>query len=588
MLLAARGSLAVLFACTTALTAANAQTQIPLNSLEVRVDNFDYPGPQPGRWLNYRILGFRQPDNAGGAGVKPRMYLLPNLFVREDGVTFISEQGLPFTPTNCQDQPARSIVVRVNASATLPNAVQQVAVGAATRNTNAEAFIPPWPVQPNGFPAMWQPATAFPLIVQNIQQLHWGYSQQVQAQQGYVTRYHEFDTSFATLNELYLDLDVDGEIISRVKFDGSLVSSGGAPLQISVVQPDVYLCNRILSGNYGLKARYRFNDTGSATINARYNWQQSIRQFISETQRASSSSKSSGWRVLGFGNRRSRVKSSLDTNLDASGTNETLANTTIVTFDATDSMVDRFENAFLPALSKAQVISNHLNAAAAAEREGKPDLATIHRNYAAALTDGSEDLEVDAVGAAAALNEGDYATFLAKGVRMSSSSTSRTDNFRRVISTNFSEEVIREWNESRSVTKQREATTPVAILVGASMRPHVGIFSGSTFQFQFLQGGYQPQWVNRSGLLVGGLLPGGPLAAAGVEPGMVIVSINGINVTTLTDVGMALENMTPGSYIPVQTLQYAGAWVPPYPPQPGAYRTHNVQVGSRPAREEQQ
>lgn len=582
MSLAGRNVATLTVACTLVVTPAGAQ--IPLNSQHLSVQNYEYPAHTPGDWQDYEVYGFYQPVNAGSATVKPRLYLLPSLTVRAGAVSFSDANGMPLTPTNCASQPVGSVTIRVAVNAALPNQMQQVAVGAGLMGVGAERFRAPWELQPNGLPVMWAPMMGLPPVVHAVQQVYGQYSQELQRQSEYMTRYQAYNVSTAALNELNLDLVVDGEVVATTRFSGTTVTGSTSTLNLGLRSPSVFDCNRILSGNYSIIARYRFMDTGSATVNARYDWRKAISQFISETQRASTSSRNSGWRVLGFGSRKSRVKRSLDSSTNVQGSAGTIENTTIVAFDATDDMVRRFESSFFPELSKQNVITEHMAAANAARSDGKPDLAAAHERYAAALTNGAEQLEVDAVGAAAALNEGDYATFLAKGVRMSNSSDTRTDNFRRVISVNVSEVVQREWNDVRVVTKERETSAPVRILSAGQTEATLGGFAGAPFQFGFLQNSWNPTWQQRTGLLVGGIAPTGSLAAAGIQPGMIIMSVNGTDVSSFSDVTQAMDGVSPGEYIPVRTLWNTGAWAPPYPPQLGTTQTHNVRVGSRPAR----
>jgi hypothetical protein len=247
--------------------------------------------------------------------------------------------------------------------------------------------------------------------------------------------------------------------------------------------------------------------------------------------------------------------------------------------DANEDMIREFESVFFPELLKNEVIANHLAAADEADAN-KPALAKAHRDYAAALTNGSEDLETDAVGAAAALNEQDYATFIAKGVRFSNNSDSRTDNFRRTVKVDFSSADQKIWSQARSVTRQRQTSSPVALATKQRFGPALGVYSGAQISYNSLQPIYG--WVSRTGLLVGGLHPAGALAAAGVMPGMILMRVDGQQVQSMADIGRALEYLEPGQTIPVEVLENTGGWINPMTPVWGTNKYYTVTVGSYP------
>jgi hypothetical protein len=407
---------------------------IPLNSLRFEVVNYLYL-EAPGRYTSYSVLGFRQPVTAGGAGIKPKMKLLPELTVPLSGVTYASSTGMDINPTDCAQQRVRTIRITVRASSRVPTESQKIAVGAATRNIKVEREMTPWAVNAMGQPVMWM-ATPYPL---EVARLHSEYSAEIAKRQDWANEYGKYDASMATLDNLHLDLQIDGDVVSTARFPGSLVGTSGSSMTMTLRDPDAYTCNRIVNGAYDVIARYRFNDSGSAQINARFEVRKALKTFVRETQTATARSKSAGWKVLGIGSRRSNIKSSLESSMVVQGETGTLEKTTIVMSDANDEMIQQFESVFFPRLSKADAIINHL-AAAEANSTNNPELAKAHRAYANALTTGREDLETDAVGAAAALNEKDYATFIAKGIRFSDNNDSRTESFRRTLDVDVSDD----------------------------------------------------------------------------------------------------------------------------------------------------
>lgn len=568
-------------ACSVAISS-SAVAQVPPNSLERRVQGF-YEQVTPTRMSEYSIVGFAQPLNAGSASVPPRMYMMPAFTIAPDGVRFINNLGNAFTPSDCSTQPAQTIVFTVQVRAALPNQAQKVAVGAALSGENAEYFYPDWPVDGMGNPAMWGPGATMPGVLDAVRSLRQGqYQGLLDKQKLWRETYDKYNVSFATLNGLTLDLYVDGDRVALSEYAGSSVSNNGS-LRLTYKLPNTYNCNLIRGGNYEIRARYAFNDTLNRTVNARFNSRQSVETFLRETQTATAKSRNSGWRVLGIGSRKSRMKSSLDQTLQLNEQRENIEGTTIVSFDADESMIADFETLFFPTLSKQRAIENHREAAVAAEANGNAALAEAHRKYADALTNGSEDLETDAIGAAAALNEGDYATFMAKGVRFSQNNDSRTDTFRRTVDFSVVSDEMRTWDQSKTVTVQREAVTAVRVLGQEINEPTLSGYAAGPWSFQFVQSEYPVNVVQRTGLLLGGVLPNTPLVQAGLQPGMIITKADGVEIQSKADLDEVIANRSPGDRIEFRTLQFTGA-LPPYSPMPvrGREGSHWVTIGSKP------
>ena len=550
-----------------------ADGRVPLNSLSLEVNNYIH-STGGGKFEPYSVLGFRQPVTAGGAGVKPKMRLVPELRVPSNGVRYVSTSGMNITPTDCTQQPVRTIDLTVRIENKLPTESQKNAVGAATLGIRVERELIAWPTTPMG-PVKW-PGTPDPMAIDAIYNL---YTAELTRRQDWSKEYDKYDVSMVVLEDLALDLSVDGAVISTTRYPGSMAATSGSTLRLTLRNPDAYTCNRILNGAYEVIARYRFNDTGSAQINAKFEVRSSLTNFIKETQTATARSKTSGWKILGIGSRRSKMKSSLESTMTVENNSETIERTTIVMSDANKELIERFESVFFPRLSKQEAIDNHLKAAAEAEASNRPDLAKAHLAYVAALTNGREDLETDAIGAAAALNDGDYATFVAKGVRFSDNDDSRTDSFRRTLDVSVNDDVIREWSQSQSVTKVREASTPILKSNDLRSTPYFGL-TGAPIQYRFLTefNGWEP----RESLLVGAIDPTGPLATAGLLPGMIIHRVGSTRVSTLTDVEDALKFARPGQTVSVEILERTGFFLNNFNYQTGKMIFRNVTVGSMP------
>jgi hypothetical protein len=574
--------LAIAVACFGLTDSPSAMAQnVDVNSLERRVEGFVYPDSL-GNYVEYRIAGFAQPENAGGLGVRPRMFLMPQLRIPIDGVRFADEAGLDFVPTNCATRPARTVTLSVATNAALPNEIQRVAIGSALAGKNPQFYFARWPTNGlTGQPIMWSGAAMAPDVAMAIISVYQEYKIVENAQNSALALYDKYDVSYATLQQFSLDLNVGGETVATNSFKGSLI--GGAPIKLTLQRPDTFTCNQVARGNYEVVARFAFNDTKSATINARFDARASLHSFIEETQKATTSQRNSGWKILGIGSRRSKMKASLDQTLRSETDIGQMENTKIVMVDADESMIRKFENAFFPSLSRDEAIANHLAAATEADSSNNPQLANVHRGYAAALTDGREDLETDAVGAAAALAKRDYASFIAKGVRFSESNTSRTNNFRRTIDTAVDTELTREWDQVMTITRLRESSMPVTIASQVLLKPTLGPLSGGTYSVPWFNNYEYPS--ARTGFLVGMIAPNGPLAAAGIEPGMLIFRIAGQQVKSMADVLSVVASLTPGEQISVVRFNTSGGVFPSAigpQVQNGTTETITVTVGRRP------
>jgi len=566
-----------------------APCQVPINSVKVAVVGYTYPS-NSGEIIAYDVVGFKQPQGATGSGEKPRVFLLPTLRVPRSGVRFANSHGLTYSPTDCVAEPAGAITIELRASGSLPNDRQRPAIGAALAGDHKAQWLPIWPKDFLGKPEMWDRVSALPFAAAVIKPMFDSYEEAIKQQNEYIAAYKSFDISLATLNELSVELRVDNVVVARDLFNGSLVTAGAAPMLLGIKSPDPFICNRILQGEFQITARYRFNDTSSSKIKARFDSKQTLRKFIRETQVAVTSSKSSGWKVFGIGKRRSRLKTSMETSMESETDVGSIQDTTIVMYDPDDKMIEQFESVFFPALSKQQAIDNHTEAANAALAAGNPSLAKVHLDYAAALASGGEKLETDAIAAAAALSEGNYADFVARGVRATESDDSRTDNFRRTMEVGVTVQEAKIWDQAKTVTKQRESITTVNI-GDRKVRADLGFYSSLPVTYTEVQKGC----INcqhgklRAGLMLGAINPSGPLRRAGILPGQIIIGVNGSEVKSLSELTAAVKDLKPGSIVSVET-----AWGFVNNP-PGSTviiidggtldnstRTYNVEVGSEP------
>lgn len=383
---------------------------------------------------------------------------------------------------------------------------------------------------------------------QAIEQDYAAYEMAVMQQQALAQKYANYQIRNATLQDLEVKLLIGGEEVASRTYGGTTTNLG----TIALVAPTEFQKNLILAGDYELLVTSRFRDIKTSSISARFDAVQAVSSFIEETQQAITKSKASGFQVFGFGSRRTKMKTSINQTLKTNDQVDIMQNTSIVMYDATESMIEEFESKFFPQLSKQEVIDRHLAAAAEAASLGKHDLAAVHRGYAEAIMADNQMQETDNVAAAAALNAGDYAGFLAHGVRSINSSDTRANNFRRVETR---EAVIRQstnWDQTRMVTVMREMSVPVLQTDDSRQLPRIGL-CGQRFQVPYTYFRDNRPWAPipqpAEGLMVTCVEDSSPAISAGLLPGMIVRAVGNQNVSSLADFNEALEAYEPGETI---------------------------------------
>ena len=526
--------------------------QVEPNSDFYTVREFYYQNTD-GEWVEYRGAGFAGPKVEG---VTPSLWVLPRMWVDRAAIRFVDANGEPFTPTSSTAVRVYSVNVPVAYDAKLPGRPQQAAIGAALKGEGINYFEQRPQLDNLGNPPMLPAATQDFQVRQLIMQ---SYQQRIpyfDALDRAVANYGSYSARAAALNEVKVALLIDGVEVASREYKGTQINYGGTLPAVPLVSPSIYQVNKIRNGDFELLVSFRFRDAKWAFVDGRFDAKLVIDQFIEETQTATTASSSSGWQVLGFGSRRKRLKQSLSQNFSYRDKVDRIENTRLVTFDATDDMVARFETAFFPEVAKQKVIESHLAAAGQADNEGRADLAKLHRDYVTAIQNDDPSLEVDINKAAAALSAGDYAGFIAHGVRFSNNDQTRTNNFRRVITRQVEIDEKREWLDYRQTSVQRETSIPLPIESSAEARGSLGLCDGQVGPFRIVRPFGQFQDV--SALLVTCIQTGSPMARANVLPGTVIISINGHLPTSFQDLDQLLDSTRPGDEMHIRYVNGFG------------------------------
>ncbi len=547
-------------------TASPGFTQAPLiqpNSKFIIVPPYQYPDGN-GNWSEYRAIGYAQPPIAGEV---LKLFLLPHLRVTDGDVKFFDSDGNNFDPLAFPAKAAVSVTVRARQSVGMPSEQQQPAIGAALTGEKAQRYLAPWPkVFPFGPPVMYNGFGFNADVSASITNAYTAYDAEVAKLDTYRATYKSYAPQSADLNELRIALLIDGEEVAVRLLSKSVLISGNILPGVTLQKPTGYQKTKIANGDYELTVGYRFTDAKTSSIQARFDAAQAAKLFLEETQNAVTKNKSTGWQVFGIGSRRSKIKSSLEQSMKAADETTKMEGTRIVMNDADDEMVQRFENAFFPEISRQDVIANHLAAAEKAQAAGDFQLAAVHRDYAAAMQADNKLQEVDAVGAAASLTAGDYAGFIAKGVRFSQNNNVATNNFRRTVDLSVSSTLVQEWNEVKTVSAQRETTAAVLPEKRGRFGPSLGVFGADSRNYSFVTfdqySGFQLQ--NRSSLLLTGLIAGGAFANSGLLPGMLIKSIDGQSPKTIAELTDVARQLQPGELVEVIAIESFGSMPTPF------------------------
>lgn len=504
----------------------------------------------------YRAHGFYEP---GGPSVTPRLTMLPLMRLNMSSAKFFDENGTAFDPRLYPNRKAGLISVSARYSTGMPTKPQLAGIGATLSGISLPNFI--LDTSKSGTqPLIYPPASTQPPLVQAI---YAGYSQADDAsaaQRTLAAQWGSYVPNLVPLNELALSLVVGGTTLASQSYSGSTVVMNGWLPQLYIYEPSQSIKNLIANGDYEMAVSYRFVDSSTSFIDARIDAKQVINTYLKETREAITRNKSSGFAVFGLGYRRSKLKTSISQSMDSNLTNSSVASTRIVMNDADDSMIEQFEEAFFPEAQVSEVISNHFAAAEEAGKQGNTQLQQAHLEYAKSLQQQDKLKEVDAVAAAAALAAGNYAMFVAQGVRAQISNDSNEQKFRRVITNSADIEKRVEWSMVKRYSVQRQINTILRPESPAKQTAAWGICGGVMMDYtvpgqpSYTPFGIQPTSLPKQGLLVTCTYQGAAAHSAGLTAGMLIDRIGGQPITKIQDYYDALAYSEPGQDIDIRVL----------------------------------
>lgn len=524
--------------------------QILHNSKRFQVDEYYTIGPT-GQYELYKTHGFVENVSGNQSG---RIFIMPLLEVDTKNIKYFDSEGYKVSSYN---NDIYSIAIPIKINAKLPGTAEIPAIGyALEKGTSVLGYYRPPLKNDFGQPLIHPNAMAFAVQINTQTQK---YDELIKKQNDIIEKYQNYKPELISLSELEIKVKVGSEIVYNESYYGTYITTSGELESIAINNPTNYIKNRVASGDFAVYVSYKFRDTKSSFIDAKFDAQAIVNQFMDEAQQSMVSQKSSGWSFLGFGSRRKSIKSSFNHTLQNSYSGNTSSSTSIEMFDADEKMIEQFENAFFPTLSKSQAIENHLNAAKVAEQQGNTQLQKIHENYVLSLQNNDPDLEVDIAKAVAALGKKDYVGFIAHGVRWGDYKASGNSDFRRVINDNYEFTQHKDWNQTKRISIQHSITEKVNSEQTVSYKGGIGLIDGIPHQFygNVNEFGFVSQKLFR-GIILGPIIAGSPLHKNNIIPGIFLISINGNDVYDAESLTKSLRNIEPNEQITLTFIESNG------------------------------
>lgn len=511
----------------------------------------------------YQGSGFFAPKRGD---LPARVFMLPGIAVDLQSVEAISKKGRKIQLEEDMTEDLTSLRIPVRYRDPLPAEEVGAAIAAAIAGQPLIALQPRPVLEPNGFPAIFPPAQTNPQITNGIIQATNIYRGELQAQQKWIDEWKTTRAEKATINSLKVSLIIDGDEVSTSEISGALVSSGGRLTWLTIKAPDQAQINRIREGTFEIKSSYKFRDASVQSIEASYDFRKFMSSFLEETRTAVTNSRTSGWKIFGIGSRKTSVRRFINEESRNNTQVDVKTKTAIEIEDADDNFVAQFESQFFPELSKERTIDSHLAAAQKAESEGNKDLAKVHLDYVTALRADNKDSEIDAVKAAAALSSGNYAMFVAEGVRFRNDKDTLADSFHQIITATVSQGASVEWASRKTRSTQRSVTSITEADRQAEPGAWLGLISAADYNIQ-------TQFGPRAYLVPTCIAEGGPLHRAGILPGVLISAFDGNSVTNADQLKSFLDDRSPGDQISLSIMD---------PQNPNAEIQREVRLGTAP------
>ncbi|WP_143295497.1 hypothetical protein [Burkholderia pseudomallei] len=457
----------------------------------------------------YGYQAFYEPTGNGVAG--QRIFLLPAISFDDNSVAAEDSSGQPLDPSS-PTQADTLVRVHLNYRQLPPARSEKTGIVAAILGTPLQVY------QPVARPPFGLPLP--PQVQQRVVQDVSGYNASLQAQVAAENAANGYAINLVSPQDLTIQLMINDDVVVERRFPGNLLGNGQLPPLSLDGRAPIDVRQRIRNGDLSdVLVRFQFQDSSLGSVQATFDSQQIINNFVHEFQQQVSSASSMGFDFFIFSHRDTIVRQSLTSQLQQNLTNVQNSKFAILMDNATEDQISLFEHNFFPDTTANQAITDHLKAAADARTRGDQALAKAHEDYAKFLQTGDKQTGINAVAAAAALASGDVLDFLASGVRFSSSNVGGNVTYNRVVQTSAEIDQHRRWSDVRRIDAVRSVVL-VPQRAHVPDRTYAGV-CGSVFNVQFPMPGIPGQ-----GILVTCVANSSPVDTAGIVPGDIIGAIN--------------------------------------------------------------
>lgn len=401
----------------------------------------------------YNVSGFFQKSSAGHV---QQIFLLPRIsfnqlkFLDNNGKSYSESED--FNPDNI-----KKVQISLNYNGNTPTKAQSISILKSVTHNSTDTMpdsIQVLNVNANdNIVVASLPPNQKNQLIDVINQ----YQTNITNNNNLANTWNNYSPNTVAMNDLSINILVDGEVVGSTKIKNTVVSNGVLPnIYINNMTP--YIVNRLKEKDYQLSLTYNFKDSKLSSIHGSVSNERLISKIVSESRKTTTSTSSSGFQFLGFGSRKQSMRESVKEQFDEQFSNKSFANTTVTMEDPDDNLTTYFESIFFPKITEHEVITNHLAAAEKAAAEGKKDLEKAHRKYADYLSKQNPDLTVDTGAAIASLSEGDYVGFIAQGFKAGSVKGYSSSDYVRVL--NFNSYEIKQQNVdlNKNVSVNRSVT----------------------------------------------------------------------------------------------------------------------------------
>ena len=508
----------------------------------------DFLYPEQLNIKSFNVSGFYTPKVGNN---KAQISVLPHVSLNVSAAKFLDDDGFNVDVSEIDKKTRLSeIIIPIRYVRTLPNDIEGTAIASQVMSgTKLEQYLPEPVLQGPGLPALDNYGSNFPDVRMAVMSSTQQYMNLLQSQNQAKQKWQSIKARLAEMDSLEIKLKISGETVAARKLSGSTIIAGNTLPPLTLIEPSLRTVNKIRQGFYDVEIGFTFRDTNTGSINVTQDYAMVMNNYINETRRVITKSKSSGWSIFNIGSRRLSTSQKINESARYNSHYDQTTNTNIVIEDADTSLISYFEDQFFPTLSKIDTISSHLEAAQLASNSNNQKLEKAHRDYAKALQTNNESSELDAIGAAAALSSGNYAMFLAKGVRFKKTSGSQVSSFSRVISQNVSEGISKDWTAVKKRSAYRKIT--IALLPETNdkgYKSYEGTCGMNTYNSIYLS-------MPHSYFIPTCIKEGSPLHAAGILPGTFVVSVDSEQITSPQQYINIIKTHDPGDVIYYRVLK---------------------------------